>query len=177
MLIVQLPFFVAWGSLFFVPESLQWLMAKNRTKVKNILTRIDYLNNTNMPHICQLVIEDSIGNNERNERNSAGTHHNLSLNLFNSFKMAKESIIIGYAWLTLNIVNYAVLLGSENLGLTSMYINFVCIALVDIPAVLIDYNTLDRIGRKKGTIFSSLICIFALAALTWVRGHSKSMSP
>ena len=138
---------------------------------RNIFARIGYWNNANMPNNCQLVTEDSIG---KNEKNSVGTQHNSSLKLFDSFKMAKESIVIGYAWLTLNIVNYAVLLGSENLGLTSMYVNFVCIALVDIPAVLINYNTLDRIGRKKGTIFSSLICIFALAALTWVPNNNNT---
>ena len=171
MLTVQLPFLIAWGALFFVPESLQWLLTKDMIKAKTELDRIAYWNNSIISEECALVSDE---NSLENVNISTNSEHNSPLKLFNTLKMAKKSIIIGYAWITLNIVNYAVLLDSGNLGSTSLYVNFVCIALVDVPAVLINYITLDRIGRKKGTIFPSLVCIVALSVLAWMPGNGNN---
>ena len=154
MLSVQVPFCVACGALFFVPESLQWLLENDRKKIQDVLSRIAYWNKMPIPN-CIVVPR----NLDRTSRRTS------PLYLFNTWKMARKSIIIGFAWITLHIVSYAVILDSQNLGFKSLYVNFVCLSLVEIPGILIPYYTLDRLGRKKSTLFSSLICVVAFGAL------------
>ena len=70
---------------------------------------------------------------------------------------------MGYAWITLFLVGYRVILDSQNLGSKSLYVNLICLSLVDVPGVLIPYLALIRIGRKKSSLFSSLVCTVSLA--------------
>ena len=54
MLSVQLPFILACGALFFVPESLQWLLKNDKHKIQDVLARIAYWNKMPIPN-CIVV--------------------------------------------------------------------------------------------------------------------------
>ncbi|KAI0220240.1 Organic cation transporter protein [Lamellibrachia satsuma] len=133
---------VLMATWWYVPESPRWLIQKGRiTEAKVIITRIAEFNRKPPPDLTKhgscLIKEEQ----ERKVENYSYWH------LFRTPTLAKNSLIIIFAWFVSSSVYYGT---SLNVGSLSgdRYVNFFLSGLVEIPALLFVVFVNNRIGRR-----------------------------
>ena len=137
---------------FFMPESLRWLQVHGKTdRLNDTFKKIAKWNRTSFPQ--NIVVKSNLEGIDKKVN---------PLYLFKTKKQAISTCVQIYAWFTFSLVYFGLSLGADNLA-GSVYLNFVLIHLVEVPAVLSAMYFPDKFGRKKTIIISllsgSLACI------------------
>lgn len=125
-----------------VPESPRWLIQKGRVaEAKVIITRIAEFNRRPIPDLLKL------SSCVQKEEQDGKQEHYSYWHLFQTPNLAKNSLIIIFAWFVSSSVYYGT---SLNVGSLSgdRYVNFFLSGLVEIPALLFVVFFNNRIGRR-----------------------------
>ena len=141
-------------SWWFVPESARWLSVnQRRDEAMVLLKRVARFNKRTIPENCTLKCPvDHISGDKV-----------TPMDLFTSGRtLALQTIIQSIIWMTSGLLFYGITLAAADLG-GNLYINFVLGSLIEIPGYLICMWGVNRFGRKKvaisSTVVSSLGCI------------------
>ena len=137
---------------FFMPESLRWLQVQGKTvELNDTFKKIAKWNRTSFPKT--IAVKSNLKGIDKKAN---------PLYLFKTKEQAISTCVQIYAWFTFSLVYFGLSLGADNLA-GSVYLNFVLIHLVELPAVLSAMYFPDKFGRKKTIIVSllsgSLACI------------------
>eukprot|EP00892_Ulva_mutabilis_P005097 jgi/Ulvmu1/295/UM001_0299.1 len=130
----------------FFPESPRWLLAKGRhAESTAVLTEIAARNGTSMPD-TPLAMPAA----------TAGPPATL-LDTFRARELRRRMCIMMACWFIVSLAYYGVSLALEALE-GSLYLNFFLISLIEYPSYFVTIALINRLGRRRITIYAFLIC-------------------
>jgi len=139
------PYLIGCVFVFFVPESMRWLRLQGRhADVIKILKKAAKVNGKELPDGVELapLKKSDI------EKSKGGV-----LDLFRPLRMLLFSTAQGFGWFATAAVYYGVSFAVSDIS-GEMYRDFILASLVEIPALLLSIQTMNKLGRKKTTIFT-----------------------
>jgi MFS family permease len=135
-------------------------MAQQKTdKALELLKKVAKINKRKMGIITRKNLLKNSMNEEmsKNEDSSLAKNRNLSgFNIFIMPRLRKRSLVLAICWFFLFTCYHTNTQNTSNLG-KDIYTSFTYGALVEIPATLIVFLSLDRIGRRWPMSFSMII--------------------
>lgn len=144
--VCSIPYIFLLAFYKFTPESPRWLRLKGKMQeLVYTLERIARINRKTIPSHLNIVLVSE----EVKQKSST------FVLLFNTKKMAKLTLIVGYGFFMHGLVYYGLSMTAGQFG-SSIYLNFLLLSLVEIPATAASIFLSDKFGRKRPTI----ICVF-----------------
>ena len=156
----SVPAFLSALSMFYVPESLEWLLV--HSKVHQANTQIQKIAKWNK---C-FVTNDLKLTGESCEKKPIKTSFFF---LFSTREMTKRITIMMLVWLCTVIAYWGLAFVSQDISSHSIYLNFflVC-ALAEIPALITLFFFIDRFGHKKPFFVNSTLCLISCVCLVFI---------
>lgn len=166
--------------IFFVEESVRWLLSKGRKKdAARIIFKVASINKKKLSPetIKQLNDETEILPQIRETRAQQASEHadasqlgpkqrSLAMQVLRSRIIMSRVCICSFWWITVTFIYYGLSINSVSLA-GNMYLNYILTALVEIPGYVISVLTLDRFGRKKSIMTAFAICGLSLIGLAF----------
>lgn len=163
MLILSLTssgFLVLWLA-WSVPESIRWLLSKGKSKqAKNILVRIAKENGSHLKDDLLKKIS-SIEYQEETKEESV-------LNVFKSSSLMLRVLLCCCVWICCTFTYYGLTLHAVFIS-GNIYINYIAVAAIEIPAYYIFHITSDKFGRKPTIITSLFISGISCLAFIFIK--------
>ena len=155
-LMLTLPYLLLLLSWKWIPESGRWLHAKGHgEKAIAIFTKISKDHGRDLPSNVSLK---PISNAITSKRSNI-------CSLFSSKEMGLKTISLSFGWLAGSMGYYGIALAARDLGGSNVYVNFIAISTVGIPAVTLAIVGCKMIGRKR-TIVPALMIGGMLSVLS-----------
>ncbi|RXG73421.1 Organic cation transporter protein [Armadillidium vulgare] len=118
-------FMTDWKWFQFFPESVRWLISKNK-------------------------INEAIKLNPNAEDGFEDKRDKSVFNIFKSPNMRKRSLILFFCWIVCTLSYYGLSRNAGNLS-GNLFLNYISLMIIEIPSYIVSYFLLDKIGRK-GTL-------------------------
>jgi len=148
--------------LFFYkcfPESIRWQRLHGKTdKAMETFRKMASVNNNKIPAGVEL--------SSAREEESHGVKKKL-MSLFDSKKLAIYSLAQGYTWFALGLVYYALSFATSDIG-GDLYVNFILLGLVEVPACIVTVYIFEKFGRKPSVIISNLLSTICIAVIAFL---------
>ncbi|KAJ8716889.1 hypothetical protein PYW07_003516 [Mythimna separata] len=151
-------------------ESVRWLLSKGRNKeAARIIFKAAKMNRKKLSSgTIKLLTEgpeklpqtDDMASIEEDERS-------ILMQVLRSRTLMFRLLVCSFWWVTLTFVYYGLSINSVSL-VGSRYVNYILIALVEIPGYCLSVLTLDKFGRKSCTMTAFIICGLSLVAVPLV---------
>ncbi|NXP87062.1 S22A7 protein, partial [Passerina amoena] len=149
--------------LWWVPESARWLIAKGKVKQahRHLLRcarmngRKDFAENMTLKMYAQRMAL------QREHKNMGGSYSYISL--FRTPVLRKISVCSGVVWFGVAFSYYGLSMNLTGFGL-SIYLSQFVFAVIEIPAKMLMYVLVNRIGRRQNqawTLILTGVCIGA----------------
>ena len=146
-LVCTAPYFVLLLFYYFVPESVRWLRLQGRLdEALEIFETVAKWNGRKLNPNASL--SPVVG--EQDEHRSSSPRA-----LFKTRRMAIKTALQGFVWMVNGMVYYGISLASDDLG-GSLYVNYVLVSVVELPAALVAIDFCERFGRRLTTSVSLL---------------------
>ena len=159
--------------VFFVEESVRWLIAKGqRDEAVRIIFKIAKFNKATLSaHTMRLLTEGTtkrfINTATSSRMMAEPKKKSLLRKVLSSRIIIVRLMIVSFWWVSTTTIYYGLGINAVTL-MGNMYINYILTSLVEIPGALLSLLTLDRFGRK-GTIMTGFFaCGIALLLLPLV---------
>ncbi|XP_056276830.1 solute carrier family 22 member 13-like isoform X2 [Pseudoliparis swirei] len=141
---------------WWTPESARWLLEQGRTEEANeLIRRVAAINKKKIP---EYLLDEVTGEREVQSGSIKA--------LFTSTVLMKYLFIISFAWFSLNLGYFCLVLNVGKLGLNIFLVQFL-FGITEAPAHFLCVWVLELIGRKKSLISSLLLgsffCLLTLA--------------
>lgn len=156
------PGFILIAFFWLTPESVRWLLAKGRHEdVKEILRKAAAENNV-------VLSEDKLKSLEYQPQQEKEETKSYPMK-----EVLKSPILLlrlancSFCWITCNFVYYGLSLNSVAVA-GNMYLNFISVALIEIPGYFTTYLILDRFGRRISLCGSLLLSGIACLAFIFL---------
>lgn len=145
-------------SLFWLmPESLRWMLSKGQNdKVKRILRKAAKMNNVDLSEdlLSNLDHEKKVKENETND-------YPIGM-VFKSRILILRLATCSFCWITCAFVFFGLTLNSVAVS-GNLYLNFVFVGLIEIPAYVVMCLVANKIGRRiflcSSLILSGTACL------------------
>ncbi|XP_033741094.1 organic cation transporter protein-like [Pecten maximus] len=142
-LIITLPVVLFSVYLCVLPESVRWLLSKNKIEeARTIIRNVAKVNNV---EVSDSMLEDINDRKEQAEVTDGRKH--TFIDLFRPLAMLAISVNVWFNWFVNAMVYYGLSLGTGNLG-GDPYINFCIAGAVEIPAYILCVLFLNKLGRR-----------------------------
>uniref|UniRef100_H3BX29 Solute carrier family 22 member 2 n=1 Tax=Tetraodon nigroviridis TaxID=99883 RepID=H3BX29_TETNG len=131
---------------WFIPESPRWLVSQKKfSKAYEITNAMATENKRNISKNLEALVEDE-----------GDSPSGSILDLFRTPNMRKYTLILMFNWFTSEVV-YQGLIMRVGITAKNLYIDFLIPALVEIPAALLIFFTIERMGRRLPFASSNFI--------------------
>lgn len=153
--IISAPGFFIITYIWLAPESIRWLVVNGKHKqVAAIVTRAARINRIELSQNSLDLISNecrsgshSVDTSNKGSEDSLKTTHNSIWTIFQHRILLVRFLICAFGWMTNAFISYGISLTSVSLG-GNKYINFMVIASAGIPAMLLCYIMLEKLGRR-----------------------------
>ncbi|XP_060819832.1 solute carrier family 22 member 21-like isoform X1 [Bombus pascuorum] len=161
-----------------IPESVRWLLANGKhRKVESIYRKMARINGLQ-------ITEEAIGafkelnmvKTEKTEQLIQAEKKSPAMQVLNSSVMLTRLLACSFCWLTNTFVYYGLSLNSVAFA-GDKYVNFILVAIVEIPAYFLTWFLTDYIGRKATLSSSFLLSGVFCLAIQFVPTGSLSFLP
>ena len=143
-LAITLPVILFVPYIWFLPESVRWLLSKDRVEqAREIIRKVA---DTNKVDISEEMLEDLTKAEEKTDTDNSSKKYTI-IDLCRP-AMLLLSLNVWFNWLVNAMLYYGLSLGTDNLG-GDPYINFCIAGAVEIPAYILCMIILNPLGRKK----------------------------
>ncbi|XP_071347511.1 solute carrier family 22 member 13-like [Trachinotus anak] len=142
--------------IWWIPESARWLLGNGRNEeATKLIRRVAAINKKKIPeNLLNMVTEE-----REVQRGRIKT-------ILTSTVLMKHLFIISFAWFSLNLGYFCLVLNVGKFGLSIFLVQFL-FGITEIPAHLLCIWVLERVGRKKSLLFTLLaggfVCLLTLA--------------
>lgn len=163
-LLISIPPMIMFVYYWIVPESVRWLLAKNKNK--QAIKIIKKAAKVNGVEICESTLkqfkelEDAQSNPETKlsqKMASEGEIWEAIKTMMSSSTMCLRILILLYNFAINALVYFGLSLNSVSLS-GNQYFNFILVSLVEIPGYYLGLITIDKYGRVTGFIVSMILC-------------------
>lgn len=157
---------------WLTPESVRWLLAKGKhEEVRKVLEKAA---KTNGVELSESDLKNLEFQPEKPDPKS-GEHYPMRA-VMKSPILLLRLVNCSFCWITCNFVYYGLSLNSVAVA-GNMYLNFISVALIEVPGYITTYLILDRFGRRISLCGSLLLS--GIACLTFIflpEGNSTYLS-
>ncbi|KAI4459030.1 solute carrier family 22 member [Holotrichia oblita] len=145
-------FFISY--IWLTQESIRWLLSKGRyEEAKKVLKKVAKANGTE-------ISEDTI--RKLNKIKEDNSKDESIWHIFRSARLVLRLINCCYCWICGTFIYYGLTLHSVSIS-GNMYVNYIAVAAVEIPAFFVCNYTLSRLGRRltlaPAYILSGIACL------------------
>ncbi|KAK6732806.1 hypothetical protein RB195_016903 [Necator americanus] len=163
--VIALPSLLLLVYWWLVPESMRWLVTKERYEEANaIMQKAARINRTSVPDKWWEQLEKK----HKTKDISYGI-----VDLFRTRRLRIRTLVCFFAWPVNAMIYYGLTMKSDIAG-GDLYINFTISAAIEIPAILLVYFFIDRVGRRAMVAGSFLIAGICLL-LNWLIGDNVAL--
>ncbi|KAG7205279.1 hypothetical protein KM043_007284 [Ampulex compressa] len=147
-----------------IPESVRWLMAKGKhAEVEKIYRKMARMNGLEISQeAIGIFKEQNVTNPEESERSTVTDKRAPVVQILNSSVILIRLVICSFCWLTNTFVYYGLSLNSVAFA-GDKYVNFMLVAVVEIPAYICAWILTDYVGRKitlsASFLLSGICCL------------------
>lgn len=166
--------------VFFIEESVRWLLSKGRKKdAARIIFKVAATNKKKLsPDTIKQLNDDTEAfpqNTETKTQQASedakamelkATQPSLAMQVIRSRIIMTRVCICSFWWITVTFTYYGLSINSVSLA-GNMYVNYILTALVEIPGYALSVLTLDFFGRKKSIMSAFTICSLSLIGLAF----------
>lgn len=158
-LVISIPSALAIWYICFIPESLRWLILKNRLdNAELIIRRIVRWNKLEMPEQAWTELKKQMETNSKDDK----TYY--LLDLLRTPSLRTRSLILFYIWFAISIGYYGLTWQLTSLP-GNKYLNFFIAGAVEFVAYTLVIYITKRFGRKKPLIsYFTLASVFMIGA-------------
>ncbi|GAB6028804.1 hypothetical protein CHUAL_004616 [Chamberlinius hualienensis] len=166
-----IPILMSFWAIWFMPESLRWLLkTKKRKEALAFIDRCVKINKLTLPDNIEKEVDIIIA--EMDDQSKQQTTYSMR-DLFRKPRIAMYSSIFAASWFTWLIINYGLLLSISNLS-GNVWINFVIVGAVDLvfrssaflSLRLVQTKTLSFIGLfGTGVLLISIVILRSIPGL------------
>ncbi|XP_023709170.1 organic cation transporter protein isoform X4 [Cryptotermes secundus] len=146
-------------------ESVRWLLTKGRLEeARDIILKAATTNGIELSQQSLSKIEfsaeirDKIGNPQKDKNSRNGS----LMRIFQSKILLRRLLSSAFCWFSITFVFFGLSLNSVLVG-GNQFTNFILVALIELPAYVVFYFAMDRLGRKctlcLSLILSGVSCI------------------
>lgn len=152
--------------IYFLPESIRWLLSKGRKEeALEIVEKAAKMNKVTLSEEItrQLkTVDEKIKTGEKTEAQKG-----LWMQVMRSRIIMTRLAICSWWWITCTFVFYGLAINSVSLA-GDKYTNYMLVVSVEVIAVVINALVLDRIGRKRTLLIAFVICGVSCTAIAFV---------
>ncbi|XP_045449787.1 organic cation transporter protein-like, partial [Melitaea cinxia] len=152
--------------IYFLPESIRWLLSKGRKEeALEIVEKAAKMNKVTLSEeiMQQLTtVDEKIKRGENIEKEKG-----LWMQVMRSPIIMTRLAICSWWWITCTFVFYGLAINSVSLA-GDKYTNYMLVVSVEVIAVVINALVLDRIGRKRTLLIAFVVCGFSCTAIAFV---------
>ncbi|XP_055851200.1 beta-alanine transporter-like isoform X2 [Episyrphus balteatus] len=153
LLITTLPTLLVFLFYKYAIESPRWLISRRRYADALVQFKtIAFLNGRSIT-TTEKELTDLFGNSEEESMYGVAS-------LFNSWRIAKNTIIMGFSWCILALSYFTLVLISSRMG-GNPFLNFSLQNFVEIPACILGKFLGDKYGRRVTSSISYLVCFLS----------------
>lgn len=166
ILVVYPPSLLFLTYIYFLPESIRWLLSKGRKEeAVEIIMKAAKMNNVTLSEETMRQLSDE--KTPVQEKKDAKEQEGLWIQVLRSPIIMTRLAICSWWWITCTFVFYGLAINSVSLA-GDKYTNYMLVVSVEVIAVVTNALVLDRIGRKKTLLVAYVVCGFACVAITFV---------
>lgn len=160
--IIYTPAVLVFSYLWILNESVRWLLSKGRQhEAVTILKRAAKINKVNLSdeglNPLYEMEKPETADDEEKDVKEVKPESNFK-KVIRSSIIRKRLVVCSFLWITCTFVYYGLSINSVSLA-GNMYVNFMLVGFVEIPANFVCLLVLDRFGRKR-----TLISMYVLSA-------------
>jgi len=153
--LLAIPFFSFFAYVFFLPESVRWLISRGRkTEAKVVLCRVAKVNKVILPQMDE--DDDETDSLPEMENNSSKPANAGMSQIFLNPTLCLRFFIMALNWVVATLGYYGLSLSSAGLS-DDPFTSFALSATMEIPAYLFCISCLDKAGRKGILAFSQIL--------------------
>ncbi|CAH0719744.1 unnamed protein product, partial [Brenthis ino] len=153
--------------IYFLPESIRWLLSKGRKEeALEIIMKASKMNKVTLSDetMRQLTsMEEKVKVDDKKNQEEEG----LWIQVLHSPIIMKRLAICSWWWITCTFVFYGLAINSVSLA-GDKYTNYMLVVSVEVIAVVTNALVLDRIGRKRTLLIAYLVCGFSCVTIAFV---------
>lgn len=157
-LIISIPPLVIFVFFWIVPESVRWLLSKNRNKeALHIIQKAAKCNGIVLRDSTVKMFENPENFKQHDEANERKEILESILKMITSRTMAIRLLVLLYNFAVNALVYFGLSLNSVTLS-GNKYFNFILVSIVEIPGYYIGYKLIEKFGRITGFVGSMILC-------------------
>ncbi|XP_061714575.1 solute carrier family 22 member 3-like isoform X1 [Cydia pomonella] len=149
--------------IYFLPESIRWLLSKGRKEdALEIITKAAKMNDVTLSEETIKQLQEAKVPVEKKEEEAG-----LWIQVFRSPIIMRRLAICSWWWITCTFVFYGLAINSVSLA-GDKYTNYMLVVSVEVIAVVTNALVLDRIGRKRTLLIAYIVCGISCVAIAFV---------
>jgi MFS transporter, OCT family, solute carrier family 22 (organic cation transporter), member 4/5 len=157
-LIISIPPMILLVYYWIVPESVRWLLSKNRkTEALKIIKKAAKYNNVVLSDASIKMFTDEESSLNENETSDRKQILKAVTKMITSKKMLLRLIILLYNFAINALVYFGLSLNSVSLS-GNKYFNFILVSIVEIPGYYLGFVSIEKFGRVVGFTGSMILC-------------------
>ncbi|XP_069690613.1 organic cation transporter protein-like [Periplaneta americana] len=173
-----LPSLLCLSYYWLIPESVRWLLTKRRTKeATDIILEAARTNGVSLSENVMSKIRSSSEQKytEENVEGNEGPWRSALSQVFRSKTLLTRLMISIFCWVSIMFVYFGLTVNSVSVG-SNKYTSFILVALIELPAYVATYLSMNKFGRKfsliSALVISGISCTafaFLPPELEWAR--------
>lgn len=135
---------------WYAPESIRWLLSNgNVKKAKDTLAKVARINGRTLTNeVLDTLVQ--VENPNENIQEVSITQ------VFKSAPLLFRMLNCCFSWICCTFIYYGISMHSVSIS-GNLYLNYIIVALIEMPAYLVTYFTLDKYGRRITMALSLLL--------------------
>ncbi|CAK1555076.1 unnamed protein product [Leptosia nina] len=155
-LVIYTPQLLTITYFWLISESVRWYLSKGRySDAKGVLQNAAKLNKTSISDKSLNALRRNVEEEEKKAKRDSETW--LITQVIRNKQILIRALITPIFWITMTLIYYGLSLNAVNIS-GNMYMNYIAVSAVEIPAYWTSVLLIERIGRKYVLMVAYWVC-------------------